>query len=72
MQNSIYDSDEQIELFIDVLRGSMGMERRLNKAISMLVSELEEYLLMTEKIASSIDRIKSKGEVFIGAMEEMQ
>ena len=49
----------------------MGMERRLNRAISMLVSELEEYLLMTETIASSIDRIISKGEVIIGVMEEM-
>ena len=71
MQNAIYDSDEKIERFIDALRGSMGMERRLNRAISMLVSELEEYLLMTETIASSIDRIISKGEVIIGVMEEM-
>ncbi len=71
MQNAIYDSDKKIEGFIDSLRGSMGMERRLNRAISMLASELEEYLLMTETIASSIDRIISKGEVVIEAMEEM-
>lgn len=71
MQNAIYNSDERIERFIDVLHGSTGMERRLNRAISMLVSELEEYLLMTETIASSIDRIISKGEVVMGLTEEI-
>lgn len=71
MQDAIYSSDERIERFIDVLRGSMGVERRLNRALSLLASELEEYLLMTETIASSIDRILSKGEVVIGLTEKI-
>lgn len=70
MQNAIYDSDAKIEKFIDVLRGGIGIERRLNRAISMLISELGKYLLMTETIASSVDRIISKGEVVIGALED--
>lgn len=60
MQDAIYDSDGKIEGFITALRGCMGMERRLNKAFSSLISELEEYLLITETMASSIDRIISK------------
>ena len=67
MQDAIYDSDGKIEGFIIALRGSMGIERRLNKAISSLISELEEYLLMTETMASSIDRIISKSEIVKGA-----
>lgn len=70
MQGALYDSNEQIEAFVDVLRGSMGMERRLNKAISLLISELEKYLLMTETMYSSIDRIISKGQVVIRALEK--
>lgn len=46
------------------------MERRLNKAISSLISELEEYLQMTDTMASSVDRILSKGEVVIGALKK--
>ena len=69
MQGAIYDSDGKIEEFIVALRGSMGMESRLNTAISLLVSELEEYLLMTQTIASSIDRIISKGEIVVAVLE---
>lgn len=70
MQDAINDSDENIEEFISVLRRSMGMERRLNKAISLLISEFEGYLLMTDTMSSSIDRILSKGEIVIGALEK--
>ena len=50
--------------------GSLGMERRLNKAISLLISELEEYLQMTDTMSSSIDRIQRKGEVVFGKLRE--
>ncbi len=70
MQNAIYDCDGKIEGFIIAMRGNMGMERRLNKAISTLISELDKYLLMTQTMASSIDRIISKGEIVIGALDK--
>ena len=50
--------------------GSLGMERRLNKAISLLISELEKYLQMTDTMSSSIDRIQRKGEVVLGKLRE--
>lgn len=68
MQDAIYGSNENIEDFISVLRESLGMERRLNKAISSLISELEEYLQMTDTMSSSVDRIFSKGEIVIEAL----
>lgn len=70
MQNAIYGSNENIEGFISVLRGCLGMERRLNKAISSLISELEEYLQMTDTMSSSVDRILSKGEIVIDTMKK--
>ena len=63
LQDSISGSNSQIESLITVLRGNMGMERRLNKAIATLITGLEEYLLATETMYSSIDRILAKGEV---------
>lgn len=65
MQSTIYETDGKIENFINALKPSLGMERRLNKAITMLINELEGYLSMTEKMSSSIDRIASKSEVVI-------
>jgi hypothetical protein len=63
LQTILYDTDEKIESFVDALRGNIGMERRLNKSITALVSELESYLSMTDAMASSIDRIISKSAV---------
>lgn len=69
MQNTIYDTDGKIENFINALKPSLGMERRLNKAITMLINELEGYLSMTEKMSSSIDRITSKSQIVINNIE---
>lgn len=65
MQHSMSSTDSQIEDFIVILRGSLGMERRLNKAITSLISELEEYLLMTQMMYSSIDRIVGKAQIIL-------
>ena len=69
MQSAIHESNEKIKIFINVLHESMGLERRLNRAFSMLITELENYLLMTEMMDSSVDRIIAKGSVVIGDLE---
>ena len=69
LQESISGSNSQIEGLINVLRGNLGMERRLNKAISTLIAGLEEYLSTTETMYSSIDRILAKGEVVISNLK---
>ncbi len=70
MQEAIYCSNSNIGGFVDVLRGSLGVERRLNKAVSMLIAELEKYLKMTDTMYASIDRISSKGKIVIDALEK--
>ena len=70
MQEAIYCSNSNIGGFVDVLRGSLGVERRLNKAISTLIAELEKYLKMTDTMYASIDRISSKGQIVIDALEK--
>ncbi len=67
MQSTIYETDGKIESFIYALKPSLGMERKLSKSITMLITELEGYLSMTEKMSSSIDRITSKSEIVIKA-----
>lgn len=68
MQTGINDSNLKIENFISVLGNTMGMERKLNKAITSLISELEHYLLTTNTMSSSIDRIISKSNLLIPHM----
>ena len=70
MQEAIYCSNSNIGGFVDVLRGSLGVERRLNKAISTLIAELEKYLKMTDTMYASIDRISAKGQIVIDALEK--
>lgn len=69
MQNEIKDSNGKIEGFVMVLRGTLGIERKLNKAITSLIVELEAYLRATETMSSSLDRIISKGKVVIDKFE---
>ena len=69
MQGEINDSNGKIDGFVSVLRGTIGMERKLNKAITSLIMELESYLSATDTMSSSIDRIISKGKVVVEKME---
>lgn len=70
LQTAIFDSDDKIRGFSTALQGSMGMERRLNKAIASLISELDAYLTTTSTMSSSIDRIISKGNITIDAISQ--
>ena len=63
MQHAIKESNIKIDGFVTVLRGTIGIERKLNKAITTLIAELEAYLLTTDTMSASIDRIISKGKV---------
>ena len=71
MQAAISDSNEKVDGLIAALKGNMGMERRLTKAITSLITEMQTYLTMTETIYASIDRLTSKSEMVIAELEEM-
>lgn len=69
MQSEVSDYNGKIEGFVMVLRGTIGIERKLNKAMTSLIVELESYLLATDTISSSIDRIISKSKLMIEKIE---
>lgn len=70
LQTTIHESDESVEQFISSLKRSTGMERRLTRAITSTINELEAYLTLTSTISSSIDRIKSKSAITISTIME--
>lgn len=63
MKNEIYDSNLKMKGFISSMQGCMGLERKLTQAITSLISETENYLSISEGMASSIDRICARSEV---------
>lgn len=69
LRDTITETDSKIDDFISVLQTSVGVERRLTKAITKLVAELEAYLSMTDTMSSSIDRIIAKSEVVVTSIK---
>ena len=65
LQIAIRTSDVSIEGFINSLKASTRLERRLTKAITILIEELQAYLSMTTMMASSIDRIIAKSKIVL-------
>ena len=70
LQATVHESDESVERFISILKKSTGMERRLTRAITLTINELEAYLTLTSTMSSSIDRIRSKSAITITAIVE--
>ena len=71
MKNAIYYSNSKIEGAIDILISILGFERRLTKAIAMLIAELQDYLSITNMMDSSIERIISKSKTLELPLEEI-
>ena len=65
LQGALKESNATFESFVAALRSSLGVERKLNKAILSLIYELEGYLSLTDKMYSSIDRIIAKSDIAI-------
>lgn len=63
LRDTITGTDKKIDTFISVLQNTIGVERRLTKAVTKLITELEAYLSMTNTMASSIDRIIAKSDI---------
>ena len=69
LRSTMKDTDDKIDSFIAVLQNSVGIERRLTKAITNQIAELEAYLSMTDTMSSSIERIISKSDVVIANIQ---
>lgn len=62
-------SDQSIEEFKLSMVGCMGLERRLTQAVSKLISKCEDYLTVTNKMESSIERICTRSDMVITDFE---
>ena len=69
LRDTITGTDSKIDDFISVLQTTVGVERRLTKAVTKLIAQLEAYLSMTDTMSSSIERIISKSEVVISSIK---
>ena len=65
MQNSIKVSNAKMVMVVAILKNTLGLESKLNQAITALITEFEYYLRETETMHSSIDRILSKSSMVI-------
>ncbi len=63
MQKEIISSNEKMQSFVGALRSTLGIERKLNQAITFLINEFEAYLSETDAMSSSIDRIVAKSNM---------
>lgn len=70
LQKVLLESNKKIEGFILALQGNYGIERKMNKAISSLKIELEDYLSVTETMSASVDRITAKSKIVVNKIED--
>ena len=63
VQSIISEANSHIMAFLEVLNNSLGIERHLSKAITLLMSELDNYLSTSDMMVASIDRIKTKSNM---------
>lgn len=54
---------------LKLLEKTMGLERSLTQAIRFVVSDLSSYLVITQRMKASIDKILSKGKFVVGEID---
>ena len=69
MQSSISESNMSMDKLKGSVEGIIGIERFMNQAARFLVTDIESYIVITERIASSIDRIIAKSRYVVGEIE---
>ena len=52
------------------MENTKGFERSLNKAIAFLISDLDVYLVLVERIQDSVDKILSKSKFVVGDIND--
>ena len=69
MQQAIDTSNQQVVGFENSLQGCMGLERQLNKSLSAVISEIEQYISITDSMKSSCERMISRSNIAIEKWE---
>lgn len=68
-QQAIDTSNQQVVGFENSLQGCMGLERQLNKSLSAVISEIEQYISITDSMKSSCERMISRSNIAIEKWE---
>lgn len=70
MKESANDNEKSFEGLKTVMENTKGFERSLNKAIAFLISDLDVYLVLVERIQDSVDKILSKSKFVVGDIND--
>lgn len=69
MKNSITDGNSSMEGLKTSMENVIGMERSLNQSVRFLISDISSYIVITERIKTSIDKILSKSKFVVGDID---
>jgi len=69
LQIACQGSHESIVSLKTTMTNNMGMQRSLNQAIRFLNEDLSNYLVFTERVCSSIDKILDKSRFLVGVLD---
>jgi DNA repair ATPase RecN len=67
--DEIDTSDTALDGFKTSMENCLGIERKLTQAITNLIAKTEEYLSVTDRMSSSIERICSRSEIVFKELE---
>lgn len=69
LQDAITQSNESVEGLKTSMNNNLGLERSMNQAIRFAVADLSSYIVITERIKASIDKILAKGKFVVGNID---
>lgn len=69
MKNSISYNNSSMQNLKTSMENLIGMERSLNQAVRFLIADISSYIVITERIQTSIDKILSKSKFVVGDID---
>jgi hypothetical protein len=69
LQDAITQSNLSVEELKNSMNNNLGLERSMNQAIRFAVADLSSYIVITERIKASVDKILAKGKFVVGNID---
>lgn len=69
IQKSITEGNLSVEKLKTSMNNNLGLERSMNQAIRFVVADLSSYIVITERIKASIDKILAKSKFVVGDID---
>ena len=70
MKESARDNEKSFIGLKESIANTKGFERSLNKAIDFLISDLDVYIILIERIQDSVDKILAKSKFVVGDIND--